>query len=248
MHPPEEDKEFSPPPPAMPPQNSPAGRRRLSFDTFRAQIMAMLRRSLLAAAALPLLSLPLLPRPALAQNQAALLAKAEAYLNSITTLRARFLQLAQNGASAEGTAYISRPGRMRFDYDPPEPLLLVASDNQFLYYDRELKQPSIVPVGATPLGLLLRPQIRFGGDVEVLEVQRQGGFLGITLRRRDSPAEGRLTLVFSEDPMELRQWVVVDGQGRQTRVTLSAIETGMRLDRSLFTFNDPRFFENENNR
>ncbi|MFC3124889.1 outer membrane lipoprotein carrier protein LolA [Pseudoroseomonas globiformis] len=220
----------------------------------------MLRRSLLAT--LPALILP--PGLAAAQNRPALppadagvvppqaraplLARAEAYLNSIGTMRARFLQLAQNGGSAEGTAYISRPGRMRFDYDPPEPLLLVASDNQFLYYDRELKQPSVVPVGATPLGLLLRREIRFAGDVEVLEVTRNAGFLGITLRRRDAPAEGRLSLIFSEEPMELRQWLVVDGQGRQTRVTLSAIETGMRLERGLFTFNDPTFFEQERNR
>lgn len=221
----------------------------------------MLRRTLLTI--LPVLALPLLlpagagaqsPRGATAsglvppREQGPLLARAEAYLNGITTLKARFLQLAQNGGSAEGTAFIARPGRMRFEYDPPEPLLLVASDNQFLYYDRELKQPSVVPVGSTPLGLLLRREIRFGGDVEVMEVTRNGGFLGITLRRRDNPAEGQLTLVFSEQPMELRQWLVVDGQGRQTRVTLSTIETGMPLERRLFTFNDPRFFEEERNR
>lgn len=217
----------------------------------------MLRRTALLSAlalALPLafpLAFPLAARAQqrlTPQQQQALLARAEAYLNGITTLRARFLQVAQNGGSAEGTAFIARPGRMRFEYDPPEPLLLVASDSQFLYYDRELKQPSIVPVSSTPLGLLLRPQIRFGGDVEVMGVERQGGFLGITLRRRENPAEGRLTLVLQEEPMELRQWVVVDGQGRQTRVTLTQIQTGMPLDRRLFTFNDPRFFEDEGRR
>lgn len=208
----------------------------------------MFRRTLLAA--LPLLSLPALHRPALAQanaNQAAI-ARAEAYLNGITTLRARFLQTAQNGSSAEGNAYIARPGRMRFDYDPPEQLLLVASDGQFLYYDRELRQPSIVPVGSTPLGFLLRPQIRFAGDIEVTAVDRTNGFLNITARRRDAPAEGRLTLVFADDPMELRQWVVLDSQGRQTRVTLNAMERGMPLPRGMFTFNDPTFFENEGRR
>lgn len=212
------------------------------------------RRTLLAATlALPFLPRPFLAAPAAAQavpaNQAAaILARAEAYMNGLTTLRARFLQIAHQGGSAEGTAYIARPGRMRFDYDPPEPLLLVASDGQFLYYDRELKQPSIVPVSSTPLGFLLRPQMRFGGDIEVLGVERSNGFVGITLRRRDNPAEGRLTLVLAEDPMELRQWLVVDGQGRQTRVTLSQVETGMELPRRLFTFNDPTFFETEGRR
>ncbi|WP_160000390.1 outer membrane lipoprotein carrier protein LolA [Roseomonas sp. 18066] len=211
----------------------------------------MLRRSLLAA--LPLLSLPALARPALAQgavsaaNQA-LIARAEAYLNGITTLRARFLQIAQNGGTAEGNAYIARPGRMRFDYDPPEQLLLVASDGQFLYYDRELRQPSIVPVGSTPLGFLLRAQIRFSGDIEVLNVDRRNGLLSITARRRDAPAEGRITMVFAEEPMELRQWVVVDSQQRETRVTLNAMERGMALPRGMFTFNDPTFFEREEGR
>ncbi|MXP65483.1 outer membrane lipoprotein carrier protein LolA [Roseomonas sp. M0104] len=206
----------------------------------------MFRRTLLAAAA----TLPFLPHGAAAQSpqRAALLARIEAYLNSITTMRAHFLQIAQNGGVAEGTAFIARPGRMRFDYEPPEPLLLVASDGQFLYYDRELKQPTVVPVGSTPLGLLLRTQIHFGGDVEVMAVERSGGFVGVTLRRRDAPAEGRLTLIFAEEPLELRQWIVVDSQGRQTRVSLSAIETGMKLDKLLFTFNDPRFFEQEGNR
>jgi len=205
----------------------------------------MFRRTLLAAAA----ALPFLPHAAAAQSpnqQTALLARVEAYLNSITTLRAHFLQVAQNGGTAEGTAYISRPGQMRFDYNPPEPLLLVASNGQFLYYDREMKQPTVVPVNSTPLGLLLRPQIRFGGDIEVVGVERQGGFIGVTLRRREAPAEGQLTLIFAENPLELRQWVVVDSQGRQTRVALSAIETGLKFDKLLFAFNDPRFFEQEN--
>ncbi|WP_419895861.1 LolA family protein [Roseomonas sp. USHLN139] len=210
----------------------------------------MLRRSLLAA--LPLLPLVPLARPALAQGTAAasqaVVARAEAYLNGITTLRARFLQIAHNGGTAEGNAYISRPGRMRFDYDPPEQLLLVASDGQFLYYDRELRQPSIVPVGSTPLGFLLRAQIRFAGDIEVMNVDRRNGLASITARRRDAPAEGRITLVFAEEPMELRQWIVVDSQQRETRVTLNAMERGMPLPRGMFTFNDPTFFEREEQR
>jgi outer membrane lipoprotein-sorting protein len=207
----------------------------------------MFRRTLLAAALLPALS-PVLPRPALAQavgNRAAVLARIEAYLNGLTTMRARFLQISANGAAAQGTAMIWRPGRMRFEYDPPEPLLMVASDGQFLHYDKELRQPSIVPVSSTPLGFLLRPQIRFGGDLEVTGLERVGGLIQVGMRRKDAPSEGNLVLVFADDPMELRQWVVTDAQGHQTRVTLTEIQTGMRFDRAMFTFNDPRFFEEQ---
>jgi outer membrane lipoprotein-sorting protein len=203
----------------------------------------MRRRHLLSA--LPLLPLPAVPAlaqaPALSAQDRADLQRVEAYLNAMTTLRARFIQIAQNGATAQGTAFISRPGRMRFDYDPPEPLLLIANAGQFMHYDKELRQPSIVPVGSTPVGILLRENIRLSGDVTVTGVQREQGLLRITLFRTGNPAEGRLTLVFASNPLELRQWLVVDGQGRTTRVTLSAIETGMRLDRALFDFNDPRF-------
>jgi outer membrane lipoprotein-sorting protein len=153
------------------------------------------------------------------------------------------VQIAGNGASAQGTAVIWRPGRMRFDYDPPEPLLLIAMGGQFLHYDKELRQPSVVPVGQTPLGVLLRPQIAFSGDITVSGVVREAGFLRITLYRTAAASEGRLTLSFAEEPFELRAWSVVDSQGRTTRVSLSQIETGVRLASSAFEFNTPGFFD-----
>lgn len=204
----------------------------------------------------PLLLAPfLLASPALAQRAAAPpaavlndrdradLTRVEAYLNALTTLRARFLQIAQNGAAAEGTAWIWRPGRMRFEYDPPEPLLLVADGGQFLMYDRELRAPTTLLVSRTPLGILLRREVRLSGDVTVTAMDRSGGFLRVAMLRTSEPNEGRLTLVFNPDPLELRQWAVTDAQGRETRVTLSRIETGLRFPAGLFQFNDPRFFE-----
>jgi outer membrane lipoprotein-sorting protein len=201
------------------------------------------RRRFLGAAALA--ALPILPARAQAVDRAAL-ARMEAYLNSLTTLRARFLQVAQNGASAQGTAWIYRPGRMRFDYDPPEPLLLVASGGQVMMYDRELRSPTVVPASSTPLGILLRPEIRLAGDITVTGTERSGGFLRVSLHRTGSPAEGRLTLAFQENPMELRQWTVVDAQGRETRVTLYEVDTRTRPDTSIFDFNNPAFLEREN--
>lgn len=203
----------------------------------------MHRRTLLAA-------LAVLPLPAAAQGQVdrAAVQRVEAYLNALTTLRARFLQVAQNGASAQGTAWIFRPGRMRFDYDPPEPLLLVASGGQVMMYDRELRQPTTVPASATPLGLLLRPEIRLSGDITVSATARQGGFLQVSLHRTGQRAEGQLTLVFQENPLQLRQWSVLDAQGRETRVTLYEPDTTTRPDPRIFDFNDPRFLEQENAR
>lgn len=203
----------------------------------------MRRRHLLAA--LPILSLApaawaQAPSPALDR---AALARVEQYLNGMTSFRARFLQLAQNGASATGVALIARPGRMRFDYDPPDPTLLVASGGQVLMYDRELRSPSVAPAGSTPLGVLLRDPIRLSGDITVTATERRGGFLHVSLHRTGAAAEGRLTLTFQETPLELRQWAVVDPQGRETRVTLYEIDTTTRPDPRLFDFNRPGFFD-----
>ncbi len=202
----------------------------------------MFRRDLLGAVALA----SLFPAAARAQTlDRAALARVEAYLNGIRVLRARFLQVAQNGASAQGTAWIWRPGRMRFDYDPPEPILLVASGGQVMMYDRELRQPTTVPASATPLGLLLRPEIRLSGDITVTATERRGGFLHVSLHRTNAAAEGRLTLTFQEEPMQLRQWTVLDAQGRETRVTLYEIDTTAQPNARMFDFNDPRFFDQE---
>jgi outer membrane lipoprotein-sorting protein len=208
----------------------------------------MRRRPLLALPAL-LLAPPVMvpaaaqqPRP-LSDRDRADIARAEAWLNRLGSLKARFVQIAQNGGSAEGTGWIVRPGRMRFEYDPPEPLLLVASHGQFFYFDRQLKQATTLPIGATPLGILLRDDLRLSGDVTVSRVERGAGLLRITLFRTGRPAEGSLTLVFGEDPIELKQWAVVDAQGQETRVSLFQTQFGGRFPSMLFDFNDPRFRE-----
>jgi outer membrane lipoprotein-sorting protein len=189
---------------------------------------------------------PLLLTPALAGAQnldRAALQRVEAYFNAMTTLRARFLQIAQNGAAAEGTAMIWRPNRMRFEYDPPEPTLLIAADGQFFHWDRELRQPTVVAVNSTPLGVLLRNPLSLSGDVTVPVMERVGGLLRVSIFRTAAPGEGRITLILEENPTQLRQWEVLDAQNRLTRVTLTQIETGVRLDPFLFAFNDPRFRE-----
>jgi outer membrane lipoprotein-sorting protein len=179
---------------------------------------------------------------ALSDRDRADIAAAEAWFNRLTSLKARFLQIAQNGAAAEGTAWIVRPGKMRFEYDQ-EPMLLVASHGQFFHFDKALRQPSTVPISSTPLGLLLRDQVSFSGDVAVTRVERSGGLVRITIQRSAAPQEGRLTLVFSEQPFELKQWAVVDAQGMETRVSLYGQEYGGRYPGLLFEFNDPRFRE-----
>ncbi|MGC8477560.1 MAG: LolA family protein [Acetobacteraceae bacterium] len=191
------------------------------------------RRLLLAA---PLL-LAAAPAPT---EDAAELGRIAAYLNGIHTLKAHFLQVAPDGRISEGTAWVDRPGRMRFAYAPPTPYLLVAGSGLVMFHDRQLDQTSTVPLDRTPLGILLAPRIRFSGSVKVTAIRRLPGEIMLTLIRAAAPEQGSLTLVFSTDPLLLRQWSVLDPQHQRTTVTLTDIETGGRFPPGLFNVAQPQ--------
>lgn len=182
--------------------------------------------------------------PGLSPQDQADIARVEAHLNSVKTLHARFLQLAPNGAKSEGQAWIQRPGRMRFQYDPPSPFLLVGGHGILVFNDSQLKQTSNIPLGQTPLGILLEDNLRLSGTVTVSRVTRLPNQLQVTLHRTASPQDGSLTLIFADNPLKLRSWVTTDAQRQETRVTLYNAEIGGTFDQSLFNFVDPRFFQN----
>jgi outer membrane lipoprotein-sorting protein len=184
------------------------------------------------------------PRLQLTERDRGDLARIESYLNSVGSLKARFLQVAPNGTTSEGVAWLQRPGRLRFQYDPPSPLLLVAGHGLVVFHDAQLNQTSNIPLSRTALGILLADRIALSGDVTVTGMQRLPGQLGVTLVRTANPAEGSLTLYFSEKPLALRQWSVLDAQRQETRVTLYNAELGGTFDPKLFEYVDPRFFEN----
>ena len=203
----------------------------------------MQRRTLLRLATLPvLLAAPgARAQPALHPPPAdeADVRRIEAYLNGIHTLRAHFLQVAPDGQLSQGTAWLERPGHLRFQYDPPNPYLLVTAYGQLIFEDRSIKQVSQIPLSRTPLGILLAGHVTLSGAVTVTSIRRLPGQLQLTLVRTESPGEGSLTLTFSENPLALRQWTVLDAQRRATRVTLYDVETGVSLNPKLFEFVDP---------
>jgi outer membrane lipoprotein-sorting protein len=162
------------------------------------------------------------------------LQRVEAYLNGIRTLKAHFLQVAPDGGISEGTVWLERPGRMRFQYDRPSPLLLVAGHGLVVFRDSALNQTTNIPVGRTPLGILLAEHIVVTGEVTVTGIQRQPGQIQLTLVRTASPSEGSLTLVFADSPLTLRQWTIFDAQRQETRVSLYNAELGGTFDQRLF--------------
>jgi outer membrane lipoprotein-sorting protein len=162
------------------------------------------------------------------------IARIEAYLNGIKTLKAHFTQVAPDGSLSQGTAWLERPGRMRFQYDPPAPFLLIAAHGVLTFNDSSLQQTSNIPLSRTPLGILLSDDVKLAGPVTVTAMQHLPGQIQVTLVRTDSPGDGSLTLILTEPPPALRQWIVVDAQRRETRVTLSDVQTGVALNQRLF--------------
>ncbi len=185
---------------------------------------------------------------ALGKSELAAVDRIQAYLNRIKTVRSQFLQASSNGELAEGNLYISRPGRLRIEYQPPVPILIVADGTFLIYHDRELNQVSYIPLGSSPAGILLEDRISLtGGDLTVTDFKQEKGTLRVTVVRTDSPLEGSLTLVFSDAPLTLRKWAVTDAQGIVTNVSLVKAKFGVPLDPKLFRFKNPQIFQDEFN-
>jgi outer membrane lipoprotein-sorting protein len=161
-------------------------------------------------------------------------ARIEAYLNGITTMRAKFQQADQNGGTAFGTIYVRRPGFLRVEYDPPSQVLLVADSIAVSYYDGELNQLNQAPLGLSPLWFLLREHVELGGDVTVTSFERGPGVFQIGIVQTDEPDAGTVTLALGDKPLELQQWIIVDSKGQEVRVALYNAEFGVKLENVLF--------------
>ncbi len=162
------------------------------------------------------------------------LSQVEAYLQAITTLQARFVQIGPNGELTRGDLYLNRPGRLRFQYDRPTPIVIVADGVWLVLVDRELEHIERWPVYDTPLGILVAEKVDFSHGVIVDRVSREAGNLAITMRYEKRADEGSLTLSFSLPALELRKWSVTDSQGGVTNVSISDVKTGVKLDPRLF--------------
>jgi len=178
------------------------------------------------------------PAAALSSQDTADLQRITTYLNSIHTMFARFHQLSAGGATASGQLWMARPGRMRFEYDPPSPILLLADMFYVYYVDKELVEMSKVGLKSTPAWLLLRDPITFS-DLIITRFERGPNVLRISVVEKAEPDNGSLTMVFSDHPLALRQWTIVDQQRKATTVSLSGERFGVALDPKLFVYQDP---------
>jgi outer membrane lipoprotein-sorting protein len=179
---------------------------------------------------------PSAPEPEFSAADRGDIAKIEHYLNGIGTMTAKFLQLAPDGTLSRGRLYLSRPGRLRVEYAPPSPILIVANGRWLIYHDFELEQTSYQFLEGSFAGFLVRETIKLDGEVIVTGLERRPGVIAVKLIMTDDPDAGRLTLTFSDQPLMLRRWAVTDSQGLVTQVALFNPRFSVSLDEKLFEF------------
>ncbi len=203
---------------------------------------AVSRRRLLTAG-LAALTLPLLADGAAAASaklsaaEQAELARLAEYFNSIRSLMGRFLQVAPDGSASEGLIALRRPGRFRFEYDPPAPLLIVSDGSYITMEDRQLKSVDRLPLGSTPLDILVRDKVSFDDPkLAVQKLERGASALRVTLADAGKPHDGSLVLAFADKPLGFTGWTVHDAQGQTTVVALSAVDLNPDLPDSLFRY------------
>jgi outer membrane lipoprotein-sorting protein len=200
-------------------------------------------RRIFLAGALAALLVPALPALAPAQMSGADardLARISNYLNGVKTMEGNFVQIGHDGELSEGLFYLRRPGRIRFEYQPPNPALVVADGTWVGVYDTRLNTLDRIPLKSTPLHLLLRKKVDLRKENAVRSIERAAGLMRVTAIDPDEPDQGSITMVFAENPLELRQWIVVDPQGLTTTVALSEMRSNVKLDNNLFFIEDPQ--------
>ena len=178
-------------------------------------------------------------RGELSEQDRAALRKVEDYLNGIKSLTARFDQVDSGGNRASGKIYLSKPGNLRFEYDPPTPVLIVATGRFLIHYDRQLQSATYLNQESTPAWFLTTPKLQLSGDLRPVRVNRRDGLLHVNVVRTKKPDEGAVTISFAEDPMALREWTVTDPQGVVTRVVLRDMQLNQPVSAKLFEFDEP---------
>jgi outer membrane lipoprotein-sorting protein len=194
---------------------------------------------LLLGAAPALAASPNPPTPALSTADQATVARAVAYLQGITSAKGRFVQTDQKGGRATGTLYLDRPGRARFEYDPPAGLLITCDGRTITVGNSRLKTLQHYPLSATPLGLFLGKEIRLDRGARVVAVTTTASGFSITATDLRGAAQGQIVLSFADGPIRLIGWTIIDAQRRATRVDLEGLAPAGDLPASLFVQQRP---------
>lgn len=183
------------------------------------------------------------PTPApKAMDPATAVGKANAYFNTNLTMVADFVQLSADGRRTTGTLYVQRPGKLRFEYDRPATLEIIADGSSVAIRDRKLATQDVYFIGQTPLKFLLKDRIDIARDTKILDVRSDERSVAILVEDKATfGGTSRIRLVFDTPTFSLKQWTITDPQGYETLISLSNIDLAQRPDQALFKINYEKF-------
>jgi outer membrane lipoprotein-sorting protein len=182
--------------------------------------------------------------PALDTNQRIMLEKVNTYFNSVTTLVGKFAQVGPDGSKTEGQFYMQKPGKIRFEYDPPSPIELISDGDTVAVRDRKLATQDIYPLSQTPLKFLLSDKLDLMKDANVVGAYQDELFVTVVIEEKNVLAgTHRLMIMFGKKDLQLKQWTVTDPQGYDTTVAVSDLDSSKKPDPKLFKINFERMLQ-----
>jgi outer membrane lipoprotein-sorting protein len=170
--------------------------------------------------------------------------KVSAYLSRVQQLRGKFVQVGPDGSRVTGQFYIQKPGKIRFEYDPPSPIEIVADGQSVVVRDRKLATQDVYPLSQTPLRFLLSERIDLLNDTNVIGVRADDTFITVTIEERQALiGTSRLVMMVGAKDYQLKQWTVTDPQGYDTTVAVSNLDTSKRPDPDMFRIDYTRYVQ-----
>lgn len=172
---------------------------------------------------------------ALSDKQRAIINRVDKYLSGTQTLTGDFVQVGPDGSKSKGEFFISKPGKVRFEYDPPSPIDIVADGQSLVVRDRKLATQDVYPLSQTPLRFLLSDHVNLLKDTNLVAVYADDVFVTVVVEEKNGiVGTSRMMIMFSADNMQLKQWTVTDPQGYDTTVAVYNLDTKKKPDPSLF--------------
>ena len=178
----------------------------------------------------------------LTPEQRAIVERVNNYLSGVQTLTGNFVQVGPDGSRTQGDFYIYKPGRVRFEYDNPSPIELIADGSSVVVRDRRLATQDVYPLSQTPLRFLLAERVDLTKDTNLVSVYADDIFVTVVLEEKNGVVgTSRLMIMFSAKDMQLKQWTVTDPQGYDTTVAVYNLDTSKRPDPALFKIDYTRY-------
>ena len=209
--------------------------------------MQMIKKSLIGAVVLTVISTFPSAGYAVANDKKVAIDAISSHFTSVPTMTGEFIQFGPNGEQTGGTFYIHRPGRIRFNYEDPSPIMVVSNGKTLAVNNKKLKTWSYYPLKKTPLSLLLSDRIKID-DKSIKTVDARDDITTVVMGDKNIFGDSEITLLFDPQTQDLRQWTIKDAQGKETSVMIFNVEKNVKIPEKLFKISNSRKQKNKASR